>query len=149
MQVLIRLILVAFVAVSPVYATGTLTFSNGWINVAPPTVKVLAGYVMIHNQGDDPLELLSAQSSAFEKIEFHNTVLTDGVASMLKQDTISIPAQSAFSFAPGGMHLMLFNKRLPLNSGDVVIIDFIFSNGKSVPVEFELGRGDGHEHHHH
>jgi len=28
-------------------------------------------------------------------------------------------------------------------------MDFAFSKGESVPVEFELRRGDSHEHHHH
>ncbi len=149
MPSLFRIVFVFIFTLSAADAADTVVFSHARISAAPPTVKVLAGYVTIHNQSDEPLDLISAHSPAFEKIEFHNTVLKDGVASMVKQEVIHIPAKSEVSFAPGGMHLMLFNKLMPLNSGDTIMLDLVFSNGASMPVEFELGQGDTHEHHHH
>ena len=93
--------------------------------------------------------LSGAKSTNFEKIEFHLTVMKDGVASMHRQDDITIPAHSNFSFSPGKYHLMLFNPVQAVKNGDSVPLDLLFSNGETLTVEAEVKRATLEEHHHH
>lgn len=123
-------------------AAAEISINNAWINEAPPGVKVLAAYMTIVNNGTEEIRLVKADSNMFEKIEFHVTQMNDGVASMHRQDSISIPDRSSFSFSPGGYHLMLFNPGSQLRSGDIVPVELTFSNGVILQVEAGVRRGE-------
>src|SRR5690554_7576260 len=86
------MILLNFVATCPVYSGNDIEVTGSWINEAPPTVKVLAGYMMICNSSDNPVDLVAVTSEDFERVEFHLTTMKDGIASMEKQERITIPA---------------------------------------------------------
>lgn len=137
------------ILIRPAFPEGAIEISDAWVNEAPPTVKVLAGYLTICNDSDNPVNLTAVKSPDFEKTEFHLTIIRDGVASMQKQNEIIIPAHSDFSFSPGKYHLMLFNPAHVVKNGDSISLNLSFSNGKSVTVEAEIKRGDREEHHHH
>jgi copper(I)-binding protein len=136
-------------AVQPVLAQNNIEVTDAWINEAPPTVKVLAGYLTISNLANEPVNLVSARSPAFEKIEFHLTETTDRVAHMQKLDAVTIPAQSDFSFVPGAHHLMLFNPATAPKAGEKIPLQLTFSNGISIDTEAEVKRGELPPHHHH
>ena len=137
------------IAVQSVFAQNSIEITDVWINEAPPTVKILAGYFTINNHSDDPVDLVTAHSPSFQKIEFHLTETQDGVARMRKLETISIPAQSDFSFSPGEYHLMLFNPTNTPKSGDLIPLQLTFSNGIRIDVDVEVKRGNQTGHHHH
>jgi len=137
------------IAVQSVFAQNSIEITDVWINEAPPTVKILAGYFTIKNHSDDPVDLVTAHSPSFQKIEFHLTETQDGVARMQKLETISIPAQSDFSFSPGEYHLMLFNPTNTPKSGDLIPLQLTFSNGIRIDVDVEVKRGNQTGHHHH
>lgn len=121
---------------------------DAWINEAPPTVKVLAGYLNIRNNTEKTVVLTGIESSVFERIEFHLTEMNDGVAKMQKQDEIIIPAHSVFSFSPGEYHLMLFNPEQPVKTGDLVPLEISFSNGEIISITAEVKRAESMSHHH-
>ena len=149
MRTLRLFLLITMIFTQPVMADGNIQISNAWINEAPPTVKMHAGYLTIQNLADEDITLVSAQSPSFNNIEFHNTEVKDGIASMSKQDTIIIPAHTEFHFSPGANHLMLFNNTTPLNEGDKVTLELTFSSGETIPVEAKVKRADSSEQHHH
>ncbi len=132
-----------------VFAQDSIEVAGAWINEAPPTVKVLAGYFTISNLANESVDLVAASSPAFEKIEFHLTETQDGVARMQKLDTVTIPAQSDFSFVPGAHHLMLFNPATAPKAGEKIPLQLTFSNGVSIDIEAEVKRGELPPHHHH
>lgn len=138
-----------FITVQPVLAKNSIEITDAWISEAPPTVKILAGYFTIRNLSEDSVDLVAAQSPAFERVEFHLTKTEGGVARMQKEETITIPAQSDFSFSPGAYHLMLFNPTNAPKSGDLIPLQLTFSNGIRIAVEAEVIRGDHSGHHHH
>jgi len=150
----LSLLLLALLSVPSVFADNTIQISNAWINEAPPTVKVIAGYLTIKNISDKTLDLITASSPDFEKIEFHSTKMEDGIASMQKIDVIVIPASSEFSFSPGEYHLMLFNGKKALKEGDSVPLELTFSDGQTISIHAEVKRANittdiSTEHHHH
>jgi periplasmic copper chaperone A len=138
-----------FITIQPVFAQNSIEITDAWISEAPPTVKILAGYFTIVNLSDDPVDLTGAQSPVFERVEFHLTKIRDGVAHMQKEEIITIPAQTEFSFSPGEYHLMLFNPTNTPKSGDLIPLQLTFSNGIRIDVDVEVKRGNQTGHHHH
>ncbi len=146
-------LLVILLSLSPflnVHATDDIEVTNSWINEAPPTVTIMAGYATVANHTDKDVELIAVNSPAFESIEMHNTVINDGVASMVKQETLNLQKQSTLEFKPGGLHLMLFNPVSPLKSGDTIALTFTFSDNTIVETKTEIRRktADKHQHKH-
>ncbi len=140
--------LLSFLFFAPASADSSLQINNIVIHEAPPTVKVLAGYLDIKNDSQQPISLISVKSPLFAKVEFHGTLIEDGVAKMVHEKEISIPAGSVFSFSPGQYHLMLFNPTQPLKSGDSVPLEFHFSDNTEIMVNAIVIKADSHEHHH-
>ena len=137
------------IAVQSVFAQNSIEITDAWISEAPLTVKILAGYFTIKNLSADPVDLITAYSPAFERVEFHLTKTRDGVAHMQKEEIITIPAQTEFSFSPGEYHLMLFNPTNTPKSGDLIPLQLTFSNGIRIDVDVEVKRGNQTGHHHH
>lgn len=128
-----------------------INISNVWISEAPPTVSILAAYANIQNKSTETKTLSSVTSPLFSRVEIHLSKITDGMATMEKQTSLTIPAEKSVELSPGNYHLMLFNPETPLRVGDKATIVFTFSDGlsKSVQATVEKRKNDGHDHHHH
>jgi copper(I)-binding protein len=127
MKKLSILLSIFFVSISAC-AESILIVENVWIREAPPSVKVLAGYMTLKNPTDQDIILICADSPAFEDVMFHKTEISDGIAKMRHADEITIPANSSFELTPGNYHLMLMGKKNPLKEGDNVELTLIFKN---------------------
>lgn len=103
-----------------VSADEILSVSNAWIPEAPPVAKVMAGYLRVKNNSDNEIILQSISAKDFERVEMHKTITQDGVARMIKQTSIKIPAKGNVSFQRGGLHLMLMGPKRKLKRGDTV-----------------------------
>lgn len=134
---------------------GPLTVSGAWVREGPPTTAVLAAYMQIDNGGAQDRTLVGASSPQFETVEIHRTEIVDGVARMLPQERLVIPAGGGVTLEPGGLHLMLIQSRQPLTQGDQVTIRLRLEDGTEVPVEAAvrkaeaMGMDHDHSHHHH
>ena len=122
---------------------------NAWIREAPPTIKVMAGYLDIENSSDRTLTLVSAESPEFERIEFHISQVENGVARMQQQEHIVIAPDSTLSFEPGAYHLMLFNNSTPIREGKNVSIKLTFKDGKTHILDASVKKYDSNDSHHH
>ena len=122
---------------------------DAWIREAPPVAKVMAGFMKIDNSTAKPMVLQGAESSLFEKVEIHRTVMEGGMARMERQAGVTVPAHGQLEFSPGGLHLMLVNPKQRLKAGDTVSITLEFEGGKSSPVVFTIRPLDNTEQHHH
>lgn len=134
-----------------VSANEKISITNVWINEAPPTVSVLAAYATIQNTSNEVQTVILIRSPLFSKVELHLSKVVNEMVTMVKQDSLTIPAQESIELSPGAYHLMLFNPKAPLKAGDATTITFTFSDGTSNTVEatVEKRSNDGHEHHHH
>jgi copper(I)-binding protein len=110
-------------AVSPAMAGETLVISDAWVREAPPGASMLAGYLVIENTGDRDTALVSVESPAFAHVMLHQSVTVDGVARMLHQDRIPLPAHASVALQPGSYHLMMPAPDTRLVAGDKV--DFV------------------------
>ena len=87
---------------------------------------------------DHEIMLLEASSSEFEAVEIHNTVIENDVAKMVPQPQLPIPAHQSISLEPGGLHLMLMDRKQPLVAGDQVNLTLKFSEGSPQQVMAEV-----------
>ena len=128
-----------------------LTGVDPWVREGPPNARVLAGYMVVSNPSDRPVTIVGASSPAFHSIEFHRTVLEAGVARMVEQERLQVPAGGQLALEPGGYHLMLMGAQRPLRAGDTVTINLSLHGGNDVNAEATVRKAGpaGHAHHHH
>jgi copper(I)-binding protein len=100
---------------------------QAWIRLLPGNLP-LAGYLVLGNPGDRALTLRGAHSAAFGQIEMHQSRSESGVARMLRLADIAVPPGGQLVFAPGGYHLMMFDRTRPLHPGDQVSITLDFDD---------------------
>ncbi|MEE9493950.1 MAG: copper chaperone PCu(A)C [Gammaproteobacteria bacterium] len=112
-----------------------LIISNVWVREAPPGAAMLAAYLTIENQSDKGRELEFVVSKYFSHVMMHKSEVIDGVAKMLHQDKLSIPAHGKLELKPGGFHLMMPAPEKALEAGDTVYFRLYFANGESLPVK--------------
>jgi len=113
---------------------------NASVREAPPGAEMLAGYMTVYNDGSAPVALTGASSPAVNRIELHRTVMKDGVASMIAQDRVEVPAKSSVRFEPAGLRLMLFNPTRPLTAGEHIGLSLQLDNGSRVDTRAEVRR---------
>ncbi|MCK4742715.1 MAG: copper chaperone PCu(A)C [Sulfuriflexus sp.] len=134
---------------SPFVVAENLTIDDAWIREAPPVSRVQAAYAIFKNDQSSDIEIVSASSSAFKKIEFHKTISENGLTKMRQQASIAISAKESAVLKPEGMHMMLFNPVTPLRAGEKVDINFKLSNGNSMTSSFTVKKVSGSDHHQH
>lgn len=98
----------------------SLVVENAWVREAPPGARMLAAFMEIRNTGDEAVVLTGVDSPAFDHVMLHRSVVVDGVARMLHQDEIPIPAGTSLKLEPGSYHLMMPAPETRLQSGDQV-----------------------------
>jgi copper(I)-binding protein len=118
------------------WAATPLSASHAWIRWLPGDLP-LAGYVTLENHGKKSVKLVSAHSKAFKRIELHHSMENEGMSEMKKVNAVSVPAHGAFSFKPGGYHLMMW-RGAKLKPGDKVPVTLKFAGGDTLRVVFTL-----------
>jgi len=124
--------------------------SQAWIGAAPPTVRVNAGYLRLENKGTRSVILSGAESPRFARIEMHRSEMHNGTYSMHRQYSLVIAEGETLSFAPGGLHLMLFEPSPPPRPKELIPLTLILADGRRVPVKAEVRPpqpGAGHHNH--
>ena len=135
---------------STAFAKGALEITDAWIPLAPPVVKVMAGYLTIHNPTSKAIVIDKVTSTGFETVEMHETIEKDGMARMVKKDKMTVPAKSNVIFKRGGLHLMLINPKQSLKKGEKVTLRFSTNTGVvSVSAKVKEATIEDHSHHHH
>lgn len=142
---------VLLVASLPAIAEQALQISDPWVREAPPTSRVLAGYLTLENSTDNSVTVSTISSPDFESTEIHRTVIEDGVARMLPVKQLNIPASGKILLEPGGHHLMLFDPLRPLPEGETVTLVIHMADGTRLSTSAPVIRktGEDHSHHHH
>jgi len=110
-----------------------------WVRAAPPGATMLAGYMILRNEGNAPVIFKSAQSELFDSIELHKSVIVNGVSTMRPVGDQAIPAGGTLRIVPGGLHLMLMAPKRQLNVGDQVRFRLHFADGTALTVDAKVG----------
>ena len=109
-----------------------LAINDLQVVAAAPGRKATVAYLSINNQGGSPAVLTGASSPQFKRVEFHETVVNDGIARMQALSAVTIDANRSIEFAPGARHLMLLEPVKLLLPGDEVTLQFYFESGAIV-----------------
>ncbi|MFO7604604.1 MAG: copper chaperone PCu(A)C [Gammaproteobacteria bacterium] len=127
------LLLASLLLTSHVFAD-SLRIENAWSPEAPPTARVMAGYMVIHNPGNQELLIEKVSSPQFKSVEMHRTLETDGMYRMEWQLHIHVPPGEPTLLEPGAKHLMLINPVKPLKAGDSIELTLHLSNQQTQTV---------------
>ncbi len=140
---LLTFILIFFSYINSIYADASndkasdvnrLIIEDAWIAEAPPVSKVMVAYMRLINTGTKTIEIIHAESSLYSSIEFHETIHENGLARMIRHDTLKIPANNKLELKPGGPHIMLFNPTKRLTAGSTAEIKLTTKNNKVITV---------------
>lgn len=111
---------------------------NAWVREAPPGAMAMAGYMVVKNHGGSDKVLVDASSADFQSVMLHRTIIEGGMAKMVHQMAITIPAKGEVTFEPNGYHVMLMGPKRALKAGDTVEITLKFKEGESLKVVHEV-----------
>jgi copper(I)-binding protein len=132
-------------------ADASLSADDAWIPLAPPALKVHVAYMTVVNRGTTDRIIVGADSSDYERVELHRSVLKDGVSSMQAVESVTVPANGSVAFAPTGLHLMLIGPKRPQIIDGRVTIALRLKDGEAVTISAPVRRRDaadtGHSHH--
>ena len=142
--------LLVFVFTTGVQAKDNLQVSDAWLPQAPPVAKVMAGYMKVNNPTKQDITIQSVSSPAFNSIEMHETVTENGVAKMIRQESLKVAAGKNKIFQRGGLHLMMFKPKRPLKLDEAVTINLKTNVGMiSIKAKVKQAQLEDHSHHHH
>ena len=96
----------------------------------PQGAPVLAGYMHLHNPGEEAVVLEGATSADFARVELHDTEVEDDTARMFEIEEVEVPPHGHVAFEPRGKHLMLYTPERDLRLGDVFTVELELSSGK-------------------
>jgi copper(I)-binding protein len=109
--------------------------SEAWIRVMPANLPA-GGYVVLHNDGDQPAVLDGASSAAYGSVMLHQSSTDTGMGRMRMVDSLSVPAHGQVALAPGGYHFMLMAAGTPVQPGQSVRITLHFADGSTLATDF-------------
>jgi copper(I)-binding protein len=104
---------------------------GGQLRLNPNPQAPSAAYFTIH-AGADPLVLRSVLTEQAVRLEMHESVTQDGVATMRRVESIAVPAREKVVLQPGGKHIMLWSINPQALAAGRMTFTFIFSNGDRI-----------------
>jgi len=128
------------------FSVGNLVITHPWSRPTATGMPVGVAYLSIHNEGPRDDTLMSARTPAAARVEFHRTIIEQGMARMRPADDLRIARGSTLTAGPGGLHLMLVDLKKPLIAGTTVpmVLRFKSAGFVTVMVLVELD-GPSHE----
>jgi copper(I)-binding protein len=101
-----------------------------------------AGYFVLHNGTNAPVELTGAASPACGSLMLHQTKEVNGVAKMLPVGSLKVPPGGEITFQPGSYHLMCMEPSAAIAAGKSVPVTLKFSGGQSLTARFPVKGAD-------
>ncbi|TNH37690.1 copper chaperone PCu(A)C [Paracoccus haeundaensis] len=117
---------------------GDLTVSAAWSRATIGTARPAVFYVTIQNNGSTEDRLIGIETPVAGMPMLHETVMSDGVASMPHADQISIAAGETVSLAPGSYHGMLMDLNEALKEGESFPMTLQFQNAGAVTIDTDV-----------
>lgn len=121
-------------------AGGEPMVEGAWIRSVPPTSRMTAGYLRIHNPGPEPLVIVGAESPLFGSVEVHGTTEVDGMSRMRQQESVTVAPGETASFEPGGLHLMLMQATDTIPSAGTVELSLVLADGGRIEFRAPVGQ---------
>jgi copper(I)-binding protein len=128
---ILKIALVSMALFSNVYAAD-LTFEHVKVRASVPGTTNSAAFMNIHNNSNEKVEIVAAESTASKVAELHTHTMIDGKMAMRQIPSIEIPANSMVELKPGGLHVMLLGLNQPLIEDTTTEITLILESGEKI-----------------
>jgi len=115
-----------------------ISVENARIRMMPPGSQMTAGYFLITNNSDKDITLVGVSSSKYKSIEIHDIVKEGDMMKMVKQDSITIAANSKFEFKPMGYHLMFMMPKEDIAENQEIDVMFNTKSGDIFSANFTV-----------
>jgi len=131
---------------------GDLMIEHPHALALPPSLKMSAAYLTIHNRGSEPDRLVAVSGKVAEQIELHTTLIEDGVAKMREVEAgFEIPPGGMLHLKQGGNHIMLIGVTEPMVEGTSFPLTLVFEKAGEIRIDVAVearGAADhgGHGH---
>ena len=102
---------------------------NAWIQSGHSAAKVNSGYVTLMNGGAEAHTLTGIRSSAFESVVISEMAKINGTMRRQTLPELVISAGKLTVLEPGGIHLTLRGRKVPLAAGDKIDLTLMFETG--------------------
>jgi len=89
-----------------------------------------AVYFTLRNSGPDTLVLTGVEIDVAAMATIHRSTDTNGMASMVPQDSVIVPPNDSAVFAERGLHIMAMDLHAALRAGDTVATRLRFRSGR-------------------
>ena len=123
------LLIIAFIFTANAANAIDVTIENPKIRLMPPGANMTAGYFTIINNSDEDITLVGVSSSKYDSMEIHDTVKDGDVMKMVKQNSVTIGANSKFEFRPMSYHLMFMMPEEDFKENQEIDVTFITKSG--------------------
>lgn len=120
------------------YTVGDLTIEHAWSKATIGAARPAVFYVEVTNNGSADDALIGITTPAAKMPMLHETVVTDGIASMPSAMSIPVPAGETVALSPGGYHGMLMGLASALKEGDRFPVTLTFMNAGDVTVDVDV-----------
>ena len=112
--------------------------SKAWIRAMPPMSSMTAAYVMMENFGDSDRVIVAGSTEIADSLEFHESRVDDGMASMEEVNNLTIPKGGSLELKSGSYHIMLTGLKRSLKEGEIVSLRLSFAGGKTQEIPFTV-----------
>lgn len=117
---------------------GDLSIEHAWSRATIGADRPGVFYVEVTNSGAADDALIGITTPAAGMPMLHETVVTDGVASMPHAMSVPVPAGQTVALAPGGYHGMLMGLTNAFKEGDSFPVTMTFEKAGEVTVTVEV-----------
>ena len=107
-----------------------LSVSDAWVKASDG--EMTAAFGVVTNEGDADVVVVGAETSASDRTELHEVVMSDGEMVMQpKEDGFAVPAGGEHVLEPGGDHVMIMDLTEPVLPGDDVTVTLKLNDGST------------------
>lgn len=121
-----------FCALTVLHCQAEVLVNNAQIRLLPPGVPNTSVYFDIENTGDEDVIIVGGSTAVADSVEIHRHIMTEDSMRMERQAELKIKPHSTVTFAPGGLHLMVFSLSKPLVEGQNVSLSLTTQSGQSI-----------------
>jgi periplasmic copper chaperone A len=138
---ILSLVFVAASAAVPAHEikSGDLTIVHPFVRATAPRAQVGGGYMRIVNTGDEEDRLIAIEApSACERVTLHSTVVTDGIAKMVRLEGLVVPAHGGAILGSERTYAMFQGLTAPFAEGQIIDATLVFEKAGRVEMTFEV-----------
>lgn len=114
-----------------------LNVVSGYIEMGATPDRPAAGYFTVKG-GPQPVELVAVTADLAQRVEMHESVRENNVATMKPLTRAAVPAKGKLEFKQGGKHLMIWGINGAAVRAGKLPMAFVFTNNNNERILFDM-----------